>query len=57
MKRSSIALVAAFALDTLPGGQLVQLELSGALFDGTSFSASDCLWLVPPRRGATTVKH
>lgn len=43
--------VAALSLDDLPGGAFVELVLSGTLTDGTPFSASDCVRLVPPNGG------
>ena len=30
------------------GGEVVTLELTGVLEDGTPFCARDCVWLVPP---------
>src|SRR5262245_35301264 len=42
------ALVPALGLDVAPPGALVELVLTGELLDGTSFSASDCVRLVPP---------
>ncbi len=44
--------VAALELDDLPAGDLVELVVSGALLDGTEFSASDCIRLVPPGHAA-----
>jgi hypothetical protein len=35
-------------LESLPPGDLVELVVSGNLLDGTAFTASDCIRLVPP---------
>ena len=43
-------LVDALEMDDLPGGALVPLVVSGVLLDGTEFTATDCVWLVPPDR-------
>ena len=48
VKFRSDDLVAALELDDLPAGDLVELVVSGMLLDGTEFSASDCIRLVPP---------
>ena len=40
--------VEALQLNDLPAGDLVELVVSGTLLDGTEFSASDCIRLVPP---------
>jgi hypothetical protein len=48
MKYWSNELVEALELDDLPAGEFVELELSGALVDGTAFAALDCIRLVPP---------
>jgi hypothetical protein len=40
--------VQALELNDLPGGEPVQLEVSGTLLDGTEFTARDCIWIVPP---------
>ena len=49
MKFRTDDVVAALLLnDLLPAGDLVELVVSGALLDGTEFSASDCIRLVPP---------
>ncbi|MCZ6735881.1 MAG: hypothetical protein O7C65_08835, partial [Planctomycetota bacterium] len=44
--------VAALGLNDFDPGALVPLTLSGNLVDGTPFSASDCVRLVPPGTGA-----
>ena len=44
--------VAALGLNDFDPGALVPLTLSGNLLDGTPFSASDCVRLVPPGAGA-----
>jgi hypothetical protein len=46
-------LVAALELDDLAAGTDVELQLSGALLDGSPLTASDCIRLVPP--AATTL--
>jgi hypothetical protein len=38
-------------LDDVPGGELVELVLSGELTDGTAFTARDCIRIVPPVLG------
>ena len=38
-------------LGDVPGGELVELVLTGALMDGTEFAARDCIRLVPPHLG------
>ncbi|MCZ6446432.1 MAG: integrin alpha, partial [Planctomycetota bacterium] len=48
MKFRTDDVVAALLLNDLPAGELVELVVSGALLDGTPFSASDCIRLVPP---------
>ena len=48
MKFKTDDVVAALQLNDLPAGDLVELVVSGALLDGTPFSASDCIRLVPP---------
>ena len=48
MKFRTDAVVAALGLNDLSAGALVELALRGCLLDGTAFSASDCLRLVPP---------
>jgi hypothetical protein len=48
MKFRTQEVVDALELDGLPGGELVELAVSGTLLDGTPFTASDCVWLVPP---------
>jgi hypothetical protein len=52
MKFDTEAVVAEFELNDLPGGAMVELVLSGDLADGTPFTASDCIRLVPPEGGA-----
>ncbi|MCH8345262.1 MAG: FG-GAP repeat protein [Planctomycetes bacterium] len=48
MKFRTDDVVAALLLNDLPAGDLVELVVSGTLLDGTAFSASDCVRLVPP---------
>ena len=48
MKFKSQDVVDALQLNDLPAGALVELVLTGTLLDGTEFSASDCIRLVPP---------
>jgi hypothetical protein len=48
MKFRTQAVVDALLLDDLPPGDLVELEVSGLLTDGTPFVAYDCVRLVPP---------
>jgi hypothetical protein len=48
MKFRSADVVEVLELDSLPAGDLVELVVSGQLLDGTEFSASDCIGLVPP---------
>ncbi len=48
MKFKTDDVVAALQLNDLSAGDLVELVVSGALLDGTPFSASDCIRLVPP---------
>ena len=48
MKFKTDDVVAALQLNDLPAGDLVELVVSGTLLDGTPFSASDCIRLVPP---------
>ena len=51
LKFRSQDLVAALELGALPRGSAVELVLTGSLGGGTSFSAGDCLRLVPPSGG------
>lgn len=48
MKFKTDDVVADLQLNDLPAGDLVELVVSGTLLDGTPFSASDCIRLVPP---------
>jgi hypothetical protein len=48
MKFRSQNLVGALQLNDLPSGATVELVVSGFLVDGTPFSASDCITIVPP---------
>ncbi|MCZ6654122.1 MAG: right-handed parallel beta-helix repeat-containing protein [Planctomycetota bacterium] len=47
MKFQTQELMEALELDSLPGGAVVELELSGSLVDGTPFNAGDCIVIVP----------
>jgi hypothetical protein len=47
MKFKTQDVVTALGLDALPDGALVELAVSGLLTDGTPFTASDCVRLVP----------
>jgi hypothetical protein len=47
MKFKTDDVVAALQLEGLPGGTVLELVLSGMLTDGTGFSASDCVVIVP----------
>jgi parallel beta-helix repeat protein len=51
MKFDTEAIVTELELNDLPGGATVELVVSGALSDGTPFTASDCIRLVPPGSG------
>jgi hypothetical protein len=53
MKFRTDDVVAALELDDLPAGAELELVVSGTLVDGTPFSGSDCVLLVPP--GASNV--
>ncbi len=48
MKFKTDDVVAALQLNDLPAGDLVRFALTGNFFDGTPFSADDCIRLVPP---------
>jgi hypothetical protein len=48
LKFKTEELVAALQLDELPSGDLVELVVTGTLYDGTPFAGSDCARLVPP---------
>ena len=48
MKFRTDELVEALELDALPGGAVVELMLNGSLLDGTPFTASDCIVILPP---------
>ncbi|MHC4429813.1 MAG: proprotein convertase P-domain-containing protein, partial [Planctomycetota bacterium] len=52
MKFSRPAVTETLELLGLPGDTMVELVLTGSLLDGTAFSASDCIRLVPVRDGA-----
>jgi hypothetical protein len=43
--------VDALELDDFEGGEFVEIQVDGTLFDGTEFSATDCIRLVPPTGG------
>jgi hypothetical protein len=53
MKFKTQEVVEALELDDVPGGSLVELVVSGELLDGRSFTASDCVRIVPPGGGGT----
>ncbi|MCZ6612025.1 MAG: hypothetical protein O6941_05270, partial [Planctomycetota bacterium] len=48
MKFRTDDVVSALLLNDLSAGDLVELVVDGTLLDGTPFSASDCIRLVPP---------
>lgn len=48
MKFKSQEMVSAMQLNDLPSGSLVTLRVTGQLNDGTAFTSSDCIRLVPP---------
>ena len=48
MKFSRSALIEGLELADLDGGTMVELVVSGNLVDGTAFTASDCIKIVPP---------
>ena len=48
MKFRSDQIVQQLHLDQLPGGSTVELKLTGAMNDLTTFTARDCVWIVPP---------
>jgi hypothetical protein len=48
MKFKTDDVVSILELDSLPAGAWVELVVSGQLLDGTTFSANDCVRLVPP---------
>jgi hypothetical protein len=48
LKFKTAELVPALRLDELPSGDLPELLVRGALFDGTPIEGSDCVRLVPP---------
>jgi len=48
MKFTSQEMVSAMQLNDLPNGALVTLRVTGQLNDGTGFTSSDCIRLVPP---------
>jgi hypothetical protein len=48
LKFRSPDVVAALELNGLMGGQMVELVISGMLQDGTPFTGTDCIRLVPP---------
>jgi hypothetical protein len=49
MKFKTPQIVAAFELNDLPGGAVVEFVVSGTLLDGTPFTARDCISIVPPQ--------
>lgn len=51
MKFRSQEVVSALQLGELSGGTTLELTLNGLLLDGSSFSARDCIRLVPPGGG------
>ena len=48
MKFNVPDVVATLQLSGLTSGTMVELVVSGSLLDGTAFSVSDCIKLVPP---------
>ncbi len=48
MKFDTEVVVSELELSDLPGGAMVELVVGGVMSDGTPFSASDCVRLVPP---------
>lgn len=50
LKFSTQEVVAALALGSIPGGEFVQLTITGNLDSGEPFMASDCVWFVPAQK-------
>ena len=57
MKFRSDEMVEVLELNALLGGAVVELVLSGNLFDGTPFAASDCILILPPGDTTPTNAH
>ncbi len=55
LKFSTQEVVAALALGSIPGGEFVQLTITGNLDSGEPFMASDCVWFVPPNKAKVRI--
>ena len=56
MKFKTDNVVGMLEMDDFPGGAWVELVVTGTLTDGTAFTASDCVRLVPPGCGPAQVR-